>query len=78
MLIITFLWKAFEAWHKYNKKDTMMLTEVKHPIIRTFPSVTLCKGIMQQLFHGNVSQEVEFNTKLDNWLRSKFDDEAEI
>ncbi len=79
ILVATFLWKSYEAWHKYNKGDKMLVTKVKHPKNQTFPSVTLCKGVLTSMYKGkNISELVQYNSQLDNWLIvSLYDGEKE-
>ncbi len=53
----------------------MMVTKVKHPKKQTFPSMTLCRGIIIEFYKGeNVSSTVEHNWQLENWLNSSFDE----
>ncbi len=52
----------------------MMVTKVKHPKKQIFPSMTLCRGIINEFYKSkNVSEAVEYNWQLENWLNSTFD-----
>ncbi len=67
--------KAYEAWHKYNKKDKMIVTEVEYPKYQTFPSVTICRNIISAYRIKNARDMLEYNSLLHNWLDYDFNEE---
>ncbi len=67
-IILLFLYQVYWSCVKYQKGDTMIITEFQEPEWMSFPSVTLCRGINPYFFEGDIKKRVEFNMKLENWI----------
>ncbi len=69
---LVFLWKAHEALVKFARKDTLMVTEQQYPEKQTFPSVTICKDIVQPDSDSDYLNENYALPDLDTWMDSFF------
>ncbi len=75
-LVVTFLWKASQAWSKYSLGDTMMVSKVRRPEYQNFPTVTLCKGTVKRASQEGIDKIIEQSSNLKNWLYTcHFDNE---
>ncbi len=67
-IVLLFMYQAYWSWIKYQRGDTIMITELHEPEWMSFPSVTLCRGINPFFFQGDIEKRVDFNMKLENWI----------